>query len=101
FWRATQRAADACDIVDAHFALYSAAPLLMGRLRGRPAVFHFQGPWADENVWTGDSSRLRYRLRHALERLALGRADAFVVLSSAFRRVLVEGYGVAPWEVNV
>jgi glycosyltransferase involved in cell wall biosynthesis len=101
FWRAAQRAADACDVVDAHFALYAAAPLLVGRLRGRPAVFHFHGPWADESVWTGDRSRLRYRLRRGLERRTLDRAGAFVVLSSAFRRVLVEGYRVAPWEVNV
>ena len=35
-----------------------AAPLLLrGALRGRPLVFHFHGPWAQENVAAGDSSR--------------------------------------------
>ena len=37
----------------------------------------------------------------ALERSVLRRAAAYVVLSSAFRRVLVERYGVRPWDVHV
>ena len=65
------------------------APLLFGVAGGIPRVFHFQGPWADENVVAGDSSRLRHRLRAALERRVHARIDAHVVLSSAFRRVLV------------
>jgi glycosyltransferase involved in cell wall biosynthesis len=101
FWRAAHRAAASCDIIDAHFALYAAAPLVVDRFRGRPVVFHFQGPWADESVSAGDASRIRFRLRRGIERMALRRATAFVVLSGAFRRVLVEGYGVPPWQVNV
>jgi glycosyltransferase involved in cell wall biosynthesis len=84
-----------------HFALYAAAPLLAGALRKRPTVFHFQGPWAQENVAAGDASRVRFALRAALERWVLRRADAHVVLSSAFRRVLVERYRVSPWDVHV
>ncbi|HYM54960.1 MAG TPA: glycosyltransferase, partial [Solirubrobacteraceae bacterium] len=53
------------------------------------------------NVAAGDRARSRLTLRRALERLALGRADAHVVLSSAFRRVLVERYRVPPWDVHV
>ncbi len=64
-------------------------------------MFHFQGPWADENVVAGDSSRLRHRMRAALERRVHARIDAHVVLSSAFRRVLVERYRVRPWGVHV
>jgi glycosyltransferase involved in cell wall biosynthesis len=101
FWRASQQHAHGADVVDAHFALYAALPLRFGRLRGRPTVFHFHGPWAEENVSAGDTSRLRLRLRRALERRALHHADAFVTLSGAFRRVLVEGYGVSPWLVEV
>ena len=41
------------------FALYAAAPLLLGSLRGRPLVFHFHGPWAEESVAAGDESRAR------------------------------------------
>jgi glycosyltransferase involved in cell wall biosynthesis len=101
FWSAAQRAGAGVDVVDAHFALYALAPLLLGALRGKPTVFHFHGPWAEENLAAGDSSRSRLTLRRALERVALGRADAHVVLSSAFRRVLVERYRIAPWGVHV
>jgi glycosyltransferase involved in cell wall biosynthesis len=101
YWRAARRAARAADVVDAHFALYAAAPLLSGALRGRPSIFHFQGPWADENVAAGDASRVRLALRRTLERRVLRHVDAHVVLSSAFRRLLVERYRVAPWNVHV
>ncbi len=101
FWIHTRRALADAEILDAHFALYAAAPILSGSMRGRPIVFHFHGPWASENVAAGDPSRTRYVLRAALERLVLRRANAHVVLSSAFRRVLVEQYRVRPWEVHV
>ncbi len=99
FWLAARRAARGVEVVDAHFALYAAAPLLLGRRQ--PTVFHFHGPWADENAAAGDSSRVKRALRAGLERGVLRRADAHVVLSSAFRRVLVERHRVAPWEINV
>jgi hypothetical protein len=76
FWLAAGRAATRADVIDAHFALYAAAPLLLGRARRLPAIFHFQGPWAQENIAAGDSSRLKYALRAALERLVLRRVDA-------------------------
>jgi len=103
FWLLTRRraATGGVEVVDAHFALYAAAPLLLGTLRGRPVVFHFHGPWAQENVAAGERSRVRYVLRAALERSVLRRADAHVVLSSAFRRALVERYRVRPWDVHV
>ncbi len=114
FWLHARRAADGggagggagtgseIDVIDAHFALYAAAPLLLpGKSRGHPLIFHFHGPWAQENVAAGDDSRARYLLRAALERSVLRRADAHVVLSSAFRRVLVERYRVRPWDVHV
>ncbi len=101
FWRAAQRAAPGVEVVDAHFALYAAAPLLLGALRGRPAVFHFHGSWAEEGLAAGDTSRVKLALRRAMERGVLRRADAHVVLSSAFRRVLVERHRVPPWDVHV
>jgi glycosyltransferase involved in cell wall biosynthesis len=96
-----RRAARAADVADAHFALHTAAPLLLGALRKRPLVFHFHGPWAEENLAAGDSSRVRFILRRSLERRVMRRADAHVVLSRAFRRVLVERYRMRPWEVHV
>jgi glycosyltransferase involved in cell wall biosynthesis len=101
FSRAARRAAAGAEIVDAHFALYAAAPLFTRALGARPLVFHFHGPWADENVAAGDGSRVRFALRAALERRVLRRADAYVVLSSAFRRILLERYRVRPWAVHV
>ena len=87
------------DIVDAHFAL-SALLLFFGRLRRRPLVVHFHGPWADESVLAGQG-RLKCALKRRLEQVVYRRGDAFVVLSRAFRRVLVERYGVSPWDVHV
>src|SRR5205807_10385667 len=40
-------------------------------------------------------------LRRLLGRAVLRRARAYVVLSGAFGRVLVERYGVSPWDVHV
>jgi glycosyltransferase involved in cell wall biosynthesis len=101
YWLAARRASKSAEVIDSHFALYAAAPLLSGSLGSRPKVFHFQGPWAQESVAAGDTSRMRLILRRALERRVLRGADAHIVLSSAFRRVIVEGYRVAPWNVHV
>jgi glycosyltransferase involved in cell wall biosynthesis len=52
-------------------------------------------------VTARDSSRWRFALRKMLERRVLKAADAHLVLSAPFRRVLVEHYGIAPWGVHV
>jgi glycosyltransferase involved in cell wall biosynthesis len=101
YWLAARRGAREAEVVDAHFALYAAAPLLLRARRGRPTVFHFHGPWADEHAAAGNTSRVKLVLRRALERRVLRQADAHVVLSCAFRRALVERHRVAPWNVNV
>jgi glycosyltransferase involved in cell wall biosynthesis len=98
---AAHRAAADAAVVDAHFALYALAPLLVGRARALPLVVHFQGPWADENVAQGDASSVRRSLRRALERTVYRRATRVIVLSSAFRRLLVERYRVSPWRIRV
>jgi glycosyltransferase involved in cell wall biosynthesis len=101
FWQAAQRYAASTDVVDAHFALYALAPVLVGALRRKPLVIHFHGPWAEENTAAGDGSRARLLIRRALERAVYHRADAAVVLTSAFRQVLVERYGLPPWRIHV
>ena len=101
FWLAGQHMAGKTDVVDAHFALYALAPLLLGRLRRTPAIVHFHGPWADESVAAGRRSALAHAIRRRMERAVYRRADEAVVLTSAFRQVLVERYGVAPWKVSV
>ena len=101
FAKAAREAARDTDLIDAHFALYALPPLLLRGLRPLPLVVHFHGPWADENVAQGDGSALRGLLRRALERAVYRRAARVVVLSWAFRRLLVECYGVSPWRVRV
>ncbi|HEY1833939.1 MAG TPA: glycosyltransferase family 4 protein [Solirubrobacteraceae bacterium] len=98
--RARRQMAEA-EVIDAHFALYAALPLLRRPRPRVPLVFHFHGPWAEESVAAGDGSRSRLRLRARIERSAMRRADAHVVLSSAFRRVLVERYRISPWSIHV
>ncbi len=101
YGRAARAGMANAEIVDVHFALYAALPMLLGGRGDRRAVYHFQGPWAYEHLASGDGSRAGFVLRSRLERMVLARADAHVVLSSAFRRVLVERYRIVPWNVRV
>jgi glycosyltransferase involved in cell wall biosynthesis len=101
FWLAAGELAGESDVVDAHFALYALPCVLLGRLRRHPLIVHFQGPWADENVVHGDPSPWRRRARESLEKVVYRRAATVVTLSGAFRRVIVERYGVSPWRVVV
>lgn len=89
------------DVVDAHFALYAVVPVVL-RLLGRvPLVVHFHGPWAAESRAAGQRSRSLFAAKRGLERIVYRRAEELVVLSAAFKRVLVEEYGVSPWRVTV
>jgi glycosyltransferase involved in cell wall biosynthesis len=99
--RVIREEARGASIIDAHFALYAFLPLLLGAFRDKPLVVHFQGPWADENVETGDGSGWRFRVRRALERYVYRRATLVITLTGAFKQVLVERYGVSPWRVKV
>lgn len=101
FWLAARRLAADTDIVDAHFALYALPCVYLGGLRRRALIVHFQGPWAEENTVQGDASRWRHFARESLERLVYRKADAVVTLSGAYRRLVVERYGVTPWSVVV
>ena len=98
--RAVADLSPAADIVDAHFALYAAPALLTGALAGRPLVVHFHGPWADESAAVGQPGAA-VRVKRRLERMVYRRADRVVVLSHAFKRLLVERYGIAPWAIEV
>ncbi len=89
------------DVVDAHFALYSLLPVRLTRLRRSPLVVHFHGPWADESRHAGTGSALRLFAKRRVECAVYRRATRCVVLTAAFKRVLVERYGVSPWRVVV
>ena len=101
FTRAARREGLRADLIDAHFALYAFLPVMSGAMRRTPLLVHFQGPWADENVSAGDASRWRHRARRCLERAVYSRAGLVVTLTGAFRRLLVERYGVSPWNTAV
>lgn len=88
-------------LVDAHFAFYAFWPVVAGRLRRLPLVVHFQGPWAEESAAAGDADTWRIAAKRRVEATVYRRAREVVVLSDAFRRVLVERYGVSPWRVSV
>ena len=89
------------DVVDVHFALYALGSVLpiIGRLRGRPLVVHFQGPWADESTTEG-SGRLNAWAKRVIERAVYRRADRVIVLSRAFEQLVVDRYGVDPERVR-
>jgi len=85
------------DVVDAHFALYAAAPVLAGSARHVPLVVHFQGPWALEAA----AGRVSTMARRTIERAVYRRARRIVTLSGAFGRLLTLEYGVEPWRVEI
>src|SRR5262249_3160207 len=60
----------------------------------------FQGPWADESrVDRGRSWAIP--VKRFVERKVYRRADRVVVLSQAFRRIVIDAYGVDPVRVVV
>jgi len=88
------------DVIDVHFPAHAAYALATGAFRRRPFIVHFQGPWALESAVAG-SSRVSVALKSLVEGYVLRRAERVVTLSSAFRAVAVERYGVAPHLVDV
>lgn len=98
--RAMLRLRKRSDVVDAHFALYGIAGAFVSRLSGRPLMVHFHGPWADESAAEGQRS-WRLGAKRALERAVYRSAASHVVHTFAFRRLLVERYGVSPWSVEL
>ena len=84
-----------------HFALYGLLPVLTTRLRCLPLVVHFQGPWADESTLARGRQPLVLAVKRAVERAVYRRAQAVVVLSEAFGRIVVERYGVDPNRVHI
>lgn len=87
------------DLVASHFSLYS-LPFLDLIGPDHPLVFHFHGPWAMESEVEGQG-RLKTRLKFIVENVVYRRAHRFIVLSSAFRDLLIQSYDVSPQSVHV
>lgn len=100
YLRCTNLMANRADLVDSHFALYSAVPILFGRLSSKPLVVHFQGPWSIESAYQGESP-IAVAAKKLVERAVYRRAGQLIVLSGAFRQMLVENYSVSPWLIRV
>ena len=86
------------DLIASHFALY-ALPLLE-RLRERPLVVHFHGPWAAESDVEGAGRRSLW-FKSRVEQLVYSRARCSIVLSEAFRHELTTRYGVRPETIRI
>jgi glycosyltransferase involved in cell wall biosynthesis len=97
--RAAAASSQQVSVVDAHFALYALAPVF-GALRRLPLVVHFQGPWAQESAVSGMDGPWSLLAKRRIEGAVYRRARECVVLSNAFRRLLIERYQVSPWHVH-
>lgn len=91
------------DIVNVHFAFDGLGAVVAARLLGIPVVVMFQGPWAREAAATGRRGGWPFstRVRRFLERRVYRSASRCMVLSDAFRDLLVADYGVARGRVRV
>jgi glycosyltransferase involved in cell wall biosynthesis len=85
-------------LIASHFALYG-FPLLDVLWRNSHVV-HFHGPWADEAAAEGESSRAVY-FKQGIERATYATASRFVVLSKAFRDVLIRRYRVREDRIDI
>lgn len=85
------------DLVASHFALFT-YPILK-YIRDYPLVMHFHGPWSSESEAEGEG-RLAVKAKWALERTVYRTADRFIVLSEAFRNLLIESYSIDPGKIR-
>lgn len=85
------------DLISTHFAMYT-FPLL--DLLKEPMVVHFHGPWACEGQAEGNRW-VAANAKKGIEKLVYGRAKRFIVLSEAFKSVLMSNYNVPGALVSV
>ncbi|NGP07716.1 glycosyltransferase [Rhodococcus sp. 14C212] len=90
-------------IVDSHFALYGAAYIFGRILSGSTfeLVTHFHGPWAAESAIAVRKLGLANRAKFFVEKIAYAKTSHFIVLSTCFRDVLVNSYGVPLSRISV
>jgi glycogen synthase len=86
------------DLTVSHFAPYT-FPVL-DRVRNRPLIVHFHGPWALESAVEG-AGQMAVAAKRALEHLVYRRAQRFIVLSRAFAAILAREYGVSEDRIRI
>jgi glycosyltransferase involved in cell wall biosynthesis len=85
-------------LIASHFSPYS-LPIPVTS-HDVPFVFHFHGPWALESKEEGEAAPSVW-LKHRVEQFVYRSADRFIVLSEAFKTLLVERFGVSPGDVDI
>jgi glycosyltransferase involved in cell wall biosynthesis len=85
-------------VVVSHFAFY-AFPIidLLGRM---PHVVHFHGPWSGESEMEGQTRTVIWAKRR-IERAVYRSARKLIVLSAAFRDILVQDFAIDPAKIVV
>jgi glycosyltransferase involved in cell wall biosynthesis len=78
----------------------SVSSSLVKMLSETPHVIHFQGPWADESAIEG-APKWKSWLQRRIERRVYHSANRIITLSDAFKRLIVERYGVDEAKVHV
>ena len=86
------------DLIASHFALFT-FPVLRS-IRKKPLVVHFHGPWAAESKAEGENG-FAVKAKWMLERRVYKRAQKFIVLSEAFRKLLSEQYKIDPGKIKI
>ncbi len=86
------------DLVASHFALFT-FPVLRS-IRKLPLVVHFHGPWAAESKAEGEKG-LAVGTKWFIERNVYKKAERFIVLSNAFKKVLIENYKIDPDRIRI
>jgi glycosyltransferase involved in cell wall biosynthesis len=73
---------------------------VLDKLRHRPFVIHFHGPWALEGAAEGARRPVIFA-KHLLERIVYSRGVKLIVLSKAFGSILEQQYGVPPDAIRI
>jgi glycosyltransferase involved in cell wall biosynthesis len=86
------------DLIVTHFAPYQLS--LVDRLRRKPLVVHFHGPWALEGAAEGAGALATF-VKKQIETLVYRRGARFIMLSRAFADLAIREYGVPADRVRI
>ncbi|QSO53708.1 glycosyltransferase family 4 protein [Alicyclobacillus curvatus] len=91
------------DVWNPHFAYYAWGAVNLSELRDIPTVTHFHGPWAYESrvEHRGILRDVRFVLQKRIEQYVYKGSHRFIVLSEAFKDVLIRDYGIPIGKIHV
>ncbi|QSO45436.1 glycosyltransferase family 4 protein [Alicyclobacillus mengziensis] len=91
------------DVWNPHFSYYAWGAVNRPLFCEIPMVTHFHGPWAYESKVEhgGLLQQTRFAIQKAIEKRVYRASDQFIVLSHAFKDVLVDNYDVPADRVHV